>query len=65
MQFIAFSEGDVVAISGDSDEWFVEQYHPDSDDTDVLIVNLRTGDYIAQNYKDMRRRIVRVIRHQE
>lgn len=65
MEFIAFSEGDVVAISGDSDEWLVEQFDPDSSDTDVTIVNLRTGDYIAQNYKDMRRRIIRVIRHQE
>ncbi|HAT7730641.1 TPA: hypothetical protein JAX37_002493 [Enterobacter cloacae] len=65
MEFIAFSEGDVVAISGDNDEWLVEQFHPDSPDTDVTIYNLRTGDYIAQNYKDMRRRIVRVIRHQE
>lgn len=65
MEFIAFSEGDVVAISGDSDEWLIEQYHPDSKDTDITIYNLRTGDYISANYKVIRQRIVRVIRHHE
>lgn len=65
MQFVSFSEGDVVEISGDNDEWHVEQFHPDSEDTEVTIVNLRTGDYIALNYKDIKRRIVRVIRRLE